>query len=125
VKRKVVIPTGPLSALSLLELLSQQTGRRFAVQRGIEQKTAVVLADGDEWTAVIKRFVRDTGLTFEAIQDIAIISDPASARSSKNSSYAIFALFGGLMLLGGFSWLRFSASRQKRESEFRGGWHDR
>jgi hypothetical protein len=125
VKRKVVIPTGPLSALSLLELLSQQTGRRFDVQRGIEQKTAVVLADGDEWTAVIKRFVRDTGLTFEAIQDIAIISDPASARSSKKPFYAIFALFGGLMLLGGFSWLRFSASRRKRESEFRGGWHDR
>ena len=125
VKGKVVIPSGSLSALSLLELLSQQTGRRFAVQHGIEQRTAVVLADGDEWTAVIKRFVRETGLTFEAIHDIAVISDPASSRSSEKPPYSIFAIVGALVILGGVSWLRFKASRQKREREFRGGWHDR
>jgi hypothetical protein len=125
VKGKVVIPSGPLTALALLELLSQQTGRRFAIERGIEQRTAVVFSDSDEWTAVITRFVRDTGLEFEAIQDIAVISDPVAAISREIPIYSIFALAGGLIILFGVSWLRFSASRQKRKSEFRGGWHDR
>jgi hypothetical protein len=125
VKGKVVIPSGPVSALSLLELLSQQTGRRFAIQRGIEQRTAVVLSDGDEWTKVIKRFVRDTGLSFEAIQDIAVISDPATARSSESPTYPIFAVLGGLIILGWVSLLRYHASKQKHTNEFRGGWHDR
>jgi hypothetical protein len=125
VKGKVVIPSGPISALNLLELLSQQTGRRFAIRRGTEKRTAVVLSDSDEWTAIIKLFVRDTGLSFEGIQDIAVISDPATVQSSERPTYPIFALATGLIILGAVSWLRFSTSRQKRKSEFRGGWHDR
>jgi hypothetical protein len=125
VKGKVVIPSGPLTTLALLELLSQQTGRRFAIQRGIEQRSAVVFSDRDDWTAVVTRFVRETGLSFEAIQDIAVISDPASVRSSESPTYPVFTLAGGLIFVVAISWLRFSTSRQKRKSEFRGGWHDR
>jgi hypothetical protein len=125
VKGKVVIPSGPLTALALLELLSQQTGRRFAIERGIEQRSAVVFSDRDDWTAVVTRFVRETGLSFEAIQDIAVISDPASVRPSESPTYPVLALAGGFIFLGAISWLRFRASLQKRKSEFRGGWHDR
>lgn len=123
-KGMVVIAKSSTTAISLLEILSQQTGRRFAVQRGLEERAALVSSDGEEWTVILKRFARDTGLSFEAVQDIAVLSDPATAQPLPNSLSSLLPLLVGASIAGGVAWFSLAASRRKAKRDVRGGWHD-
>lgn len=117
---KVSISQSSLGVMAFLKALSEQTGRRFAVQRGVEREVPV-LANGEDWLPVLERYVDAAGLDLENVQDILVISDPkAVVRREGATGRDILIALGVVSAVGlGLAWHFF---RPKKRIDPRGGW---
>lgn len=117
---KVSIAQSSLNILPFLEALSEQTGRRFAVQRGID-RAVPVSANGEDWLPVLERYVDTAGLDLDNVQDILVITDPKTAvrREGLRGRDILIALaiLGSIGL--GLAW---HFLRPKKRIDPRGGW---
>lgn len=117
---KVTISSRPLKIAPFLETLSEQTGRRFAAQRGIEQEV-VVSANEEDWLLVLERYVDTAGLYLENVQDILVISDPKTVPEPPRSKLVelFFAMVFVVVVSGAVTWYFL---RPRKRIDPRGGW---
>lgn len=117
---KVSIASAPMKVLPFLKVMAEQTGRRFAVQRGLERE-AVVAANGEDWLPVLERYVDTAGLDLENVQDILVISDPKTAVQAPKSGGTNIIIAIGLVIATGIG-LAWYVVRPKKRVDPRGGW---
>jgi hypothetical protein len=119
-KGELYFPTTILTVSQFLTKLSEQTGRRFAFQKGLEQQVSIG-AEDEKWIAVLERFIEASKLELENVGDILVVSAPPPVIiEEKTDLKGIgFTMVLIAMVLGITVWFVF---RPKKRVDPRGGW---
>jgi hypothetical protein len=126
IAKKVSLSPSALSVVDFLKAVSEQTGRRFAVQVGVDRSTEIGAADED-WSEVVRRFALLTKLELEGVRDIVVLSDPASVVIPPDDSHKYMPDMSKVLLVAGFFLVMiigFSVYRRrpKQSVDPRAGW---
>lgn len=124
--KKVSLSPTALSVVDFLKAVSEQTGRRFAVQVGVERSAEIGAAD-DDWSEVVRRFALLTKLELEGVRDIVVLSDPASVVTPLDDSNKYMPDTSKILLVAGFfviMMIGFAVYRRrpKESVDPRAGW---